>query len=71
MTDTVYQWPGGLGRKVCVADVPVEMTMCNATDGSWSGVHCALVQHLYSGRYEWVRKSRLSVYYGDNQPEGK
>ena len=71
MTDTVYQWPGGLGRKAIVDGDVIRRTMNVPVSGAISLVPCILCRPLYSTKLEWVPESKLSVYHGDNQPEGK
>ena len=68
MTDTVYFWNDSgawqLGRRV--RSVPAQAQI--------GGGSLVPVQKLYDPPGtdpEWVPESKLSVYHGDNQPEGK
>ena len=82
MSDTVYHWRDESGawqlaRPVVTTGIPHETSANQSIRHLGMGTKSSpvrpyrLVQHLYSNRLEWVPESKLSVYHGDNQPEGE
>ena len=68
MTYTVYFWQDKSGAWQLARKTPAYQNVGTRPEDTFT---IWLVQHLYSNRQEWVPESKLSVYHGDNQPEGE